>query len=165
MCRRVVGRLPRGLHAADPRQADAQRDRASPSIAKAAADGGADAISLINTCLGMAIDWRRRRPLLGNVLGGLSGPAIKPIALRAVYQVAQAVEIAAHRHRRHRHDRRRDGVSRRRRHGRSNRHGELLQSHGVDDNCSTQLPAALAELGAERLTDVVGTLRNGVVRG
>jgi dihydroorotate dehydrogenase (NAD+) catalytic subunit len=60
-------------------------------IAQAAAAGGADAISLINTCLGMAIDWRRRRPLLGNTLGGLSGPAIKPIALRAVYQVAQAV--------------------------------------------------------------------------
>lgn len=60
-------------------------------IAQAAAAGGADAISLINTCLGMAIDWRRRRPLLGNVMGGLSGPAIKPIALRAVYQVAQAV--------------------------------------------------------------------------
>jgi dihydroorotate dehydrogenase (NAD+) catalytic subunit len=63
------------------------------SIAKAAADGGADAISVINTCLGMAVDWRRRRPLLGNVLGGLSGPAIKPIALRAVYQVARAVTI------------------------------------------------------------------------
>ena len=47
--------------------------------------GGADAISLINTCLGMAADWRRRRPILGNVTGGLSGPAIKPIALRAVY--------------------------------------------------------------------------------
>lgn len=61
------------------------------SIAKGAAEGGADAVSLINTCLGMAVDWRRRRPLLGNVMGGLSGPAIKPIALRAVYQVAQAV--------------------------------------------------------------------------
>lgn len=60
-------------------------------IAKGAEAGGADAISLINTCLGMAIDWRRRRPRLGNVLGGLSGPAIKPIALRAVYQVARAV--------------------------------------------------------------------------
>ncbi len=60
-------------------------------IAKGAEAGGADAISLINTCLGMAIDWRRRRPLLGNVLGGLSGPAIKPIALRCVYQVARAV--------------------------------------------------------------------------
>jgi dihydroorotate dehydrogenase (NAD+) catalytic subunit len=62
------------------------------TIARAAAVGGADAISLINTCLGMAIDWRRRRPMLGNVLGGLSGPAIKPIALRAVYQAAQAVD-------------------------------------------------------------------------
>jgi len=63
-----------------------------PAIAKGAEAGGADAISLINTCLGMAIDWRRRRPMLGNVLGGLSGPAIKPIALRAVYQAAQAVK-------------------------------------------------------------------------
>jgi dihydroorotate dehydrogenase (NAD+) catalytic subunit len=63
-----------------------------PAIAKAAAAGGSDAISLINTCLGMAIDWRRRRPMLGNVMGGLSGPAIKPIALRAVYQAAKAVE-------------------------------------------------------------------------
>ncbi|HEX5471755.1 MAG TPA: dihydroorotate dehydrogenase [Lacipirellulaceae bacterium] len=63
-----------------------------PTMAKAAAAGGADAISLINTCLGMAINWRRRRPMLGNVMGGLSGPAIKPIALRAVYQAAQAVE-------------------------------------------------------------------------
>jgi dihydroorotate dehydrogenase (NAD+) catalytic subunit len=63
-----------------------------PQIARAAAAGGADAISLINTCLGMAIDWRRRRPMLGNVVGGLSGPAIKPIALRAVYQAAQATD-------------------------------------------------------------------------
>lgn len=61
-------------------------------IARAAEAGGADAISLINTCLGMAVDWRRRRPLLGNILGGLSGPAIKPIALRAVYQVSRAVK-------------------------------------------------------------------------
>jgi dihydroorotate dehydrogenase (NAD+) catalytic subunit len=63
-----------------------------PTMAKAAAAGGADAISLINTCLGMAIDWRRRRPMLGNVVGGLSGPAIKPIALRAVFQAAQTVD-------------------------------------------------------------------------
>lgn len=62
------------------------------AIAKAAEAGGADAISLINTVLGMAIDWRKRRPMLGNVVGGLSGPAIKPIALRCVYQVAQAVK-------------------------------------------------------------------------
>jgi dihydroorotate dehydrogenase (NAD+) catalytic subunit len=61
------------------------------TIARAAAGGGADAISLINTVLGMAIDWRRRRPLLGGRMGGLSGPAMKPIALRCVYQAAQAV--------------------------------------------------------------------------
>src|SRR5207237_3741523 len=59
------------------------------SIAKAAADGGADAVSLINTFVGMAIDWRRKRPVLGNVTGGLSGPAIKPLALRMVWQVAK----------------------------------------------------------------------------
>jgi dihydroorotate dehydrogenase (NAD+) catalytic subunit len=63
------------------------------TIAKAAEAGGADALSLINTCLGMAVNWRKRRPVLGNVVGGLSGPAIKPIALRIVYQVAKAVKI------------------------------------------------------------------------
>jgi dihydroorotate dehydrogenase (NAD+) catalytic subunit len=62
-------------------------------IARAAADGGADAVCCINTILGMAIDWRRKKPMLGNVMGGLSGPAIKPVALRCVYQVAQAVNI------------------------------------------------------------------------
>jgi len=62
-------------------------------VAQAAADGGADAVSVINTVQGMAVDWRRRRPLLGNVLGGLSGPAIKPIALRCVHQIARAVKI------------------------------------------------------------------------
>jgi dihydroorotate dehydrogenase (NAD+) catalytic subunit len=61
-------------------------------IAQAAEAGGADAISLINTCQGMAVDWRKRRPMLGNVIGGLSGPAIKPIALRCVYQAANAVK-------------------------------------------------------------------------
>jgi dihydroorotate dehydrogenase (NAD+) catalytic subunit len=62
-------------------------------IAQAAASAGCDAVSLVNTFQGMAIDWKRRRPVLGNVLGGLSGPAIKPLALRIVWQVAQAVEI------------------------------------------------------------------------
>ncbi|QDU93535.1 dihydroorotate dehydrogenase [Lignipirellula cremea] len=62
-------------------------------IALAAEQGGADAISAINTLLGMAVDWRRKRPLLGNGMGGLSGPAIKPVALRCVYQIAQAVKI------------------------------------------------------------------------
>jgi dihydroorotate dehydrogenase (NAD+) catalytic subunit len=62
-------------------------------MAQAAEAGGADAVSLINTCLGMAVNWRRRQPMLGRVMGGLSGPAIKPIALRAVYQASQAVSI------------------------------------------------------------------------
>jgi len=59
-------------------------------IARAAADGGADAVSLTNTFVGMAIDWRKRRPILGNITGGLSGPAIKPLVLRIVWQVAKA---------------------------------------------------------------------------
>jgi dihydroorotate dehydrogenase (NAD+) catalytic subunit len=62
-------------------------------VAKAARDGGADAVTVINTCQGMAVDWRRRKPMLGNVVGGLSGPAIKPIALRCVHQVRRAVDI------------------------------------------------------------------------
>ena len=62
-------------------------------IAKAAADGGADAVSLVNTLLGMAVDWRLRRPVLGNGTGGLSGPAIKPIVLRMVWQVARTRAI------------------------------------------------------------------------
>jgi len=62
-------------------------------IAKAAADGGADAVSAVNTFVGMAVDWRRRRPILGNVTGGLSGPAIKPLALRAVWRIAQLKAI------------------------------------------------------------------------
>lgn len=63
------------------------------SLAKACEDAGADAVSLINTLLGMAIDIQSRRPILKNNFGGLSGPAIKPIALRMVYEVAQTVNI------------------------------------------------------------------------
>jgi dihydroorotate dehydrogenase (NAD+) catalytic subunit len=63
------------------------------AIALAVEKGGADAISLINTLTGMAIDIETRRPVLANVTGGLSGPAIKPVALRMVWQVAQAVKI------------------------------------------------------------------------
>ncbi len=59
------------------------------AIAAAAADGGADAVSAVNTYLGMAIDWRSRRPRLAHVTGGLSGPAIKPLALRAVWSIAR----------------------------------------------------------------------------
>ena len=62
-------------------------------VAATVAEAGADAISLINTVKGMAIDIATRRPLLGNRTGGLSGPAIKPIALSMVYEVASAVEL------------------------------------------------------------------------
>ncbi len=127
-------------------------------IGLAAEQAGADALTAINTCLGMAVDWRRRVPRLGNVLGGLSGPAIKPIALRAVYQLRQAVSIPI------------IGV------------GGIAS---VDDcmeffvvgACAVQigtasffqptavidildrLPEALQTLGAERLSDIVGTIR------
>jgi dihydroorotate dehydrogenase (NAD+) catalytic subunit len=131
-------------------------------IAVAAADAGADAVSLINTVLGMAIDWRKRRPLLGNVVGGLSGPAIKPIALRCVHQASQAL--------------RKRGLT-----------TPLVGIGGIatiDDvmefivagasavqigtanyydptvsmKLADQLPAALAQAGAASLSDLVGTL-------
>lgn len=63
------------------------------AIARAVEDGGADAVSLINTLIGMAINLKTKRPELANVIGGLSGPAIKPVALRMVYEVARAVSI------------------------------------------------------------------------
>ena len=63
------------------------------SIAKAVEDEGADSVSLINTMLGMAIDVERRRPCLSTVTGGLSGPAVRPVAVRMVWQVAKAVGI------------------------------------------------------------------------
>jgi dihydroorotate dehydrogenase (NAD+) catalytic subunit len=68
----------------------------SPNVvvmARACEDAGADALSLINTLTGMAIDLNRRRPVLANITGGFSGPAIKPIALRMVWQVAKAVKL------------------------------------------------------------------------
>jgi len=128
-----------------------------PEMALAAAEGGADAISLINTCQGMAVDWRRRRPLLGNVVGGLSGPAIKPIALRAVYQAAQAVDVPIL------------GI------GGIATIDDVMEflvagasavQLGTVNFCHPTasmtildaLPGALAELGATRVADVVGTL-------
>jgi dihydroorotate dehydrogenase (NAD+) catalytic subunit len=63
------------------------------ALARAAADGGADAVSVMNTIRGMSIDVRTRRPRLGNVIGGLSGPAIHPIAVRLVFETARAVSI------------------------------------------------------------------------
>ncbi|MCY3014971.1 MAG: dihydroorotate dehydrogenase, partial [Planctomycetota bacterium] len=127
-------------------------------VARGARDGGADALTVINTCQGMAVDWRRRKPLLGNVVGGLSGPAIKPIALRCVYQVRQAVDTPI------------IGV------------GGIMTIDDVmeflvtgasavqigtasfaEPRSSTRLldalPAALAEAGVTRVADLVGTLR------
>jgi dihydroorotate dehydrogenase (NAD+) catalytic subunit len=92
LCRRVVA----GVRAATSRPVLA---KLTPNVtdiaavARGAEDGGADAVTVINTCQGMAVDWRRRRPLLGNVIGGLSGPAIKPIALRCVHQIRRASGI------------------------------------------------------------------------
>ena len=63
------------------------------AIAKACEDAGADAVSLINTLMGMRIDLRRRKPILANTTGGMSGPAVFPLALRMVYQVYEAVRI------------------------------------------------------------------------
>ena len=63
------------------------------SIAKACEDAGADGISLINTLLGMRIDLKTKKPVIANKMGGFSGPAIKPVALRMVYQVYEAVKI------------------------------------------------------------------------
>jgi dihydroorotate dehydrogenase (NAD+) catalytic subunit len=127
-------------------------------MARAAADGGADAISLINTVLGMAVDWRHRRPMLGNVLGGLSGPAIKPVALRCVHQVAQAVGVPL------------IGIggiatiddcmeflvtgASAVQVGTANYYDPSVTMRLLD-----QLPVALAEFGASRVRDVVGTLR------
>lgn len=62
-------------------------------IAKAVEEAGADSVSLINTMLGMAVDVERRRPVLSTITGGLSGPAVKPVAVRMVWQVAKAVKI------------------------------------------------------------------------
>ena len=63
------------------------------SIAKACEAGGADGVSLINTLMGMRIDLKRRKPIIANKTGGFSGPAIKPVAVRMVYQVYEAVKI------------------------------------------------------------------------
>ncbi len=64
-----------------------------PAVAVAAQEGGADAVSLVNTFLGMAVDLKTRRPVFKNIFAGLSGPAIKPLALRLVWLVAQSVDI------------------------------------------------------------------------
>lgn len=63
------------------------------AVAEKVAEAGADALSMINTLLGMAIDIKKRSPLLGNVMGGLSGPAVRPVAVRAVWQVYREVKL------------------------------------------------------------------------
>lgn len=127
-------------------------------IARAAEAGGADALCVINTLLGLAVDWRRRRPRLGAGCGGLSGPAIKPVALRAVYQVAQAVRVPV------------VGV------GGIESIDDCMEflvagasavqigtanfyKPTVSIDILDALPGALAELGARRIADVAGTLR------
>lgn len=127
------------------------------AIARGAQDGGADAVTLINTCQGMAVDWRRRKPLLGNVIGGLSGPAIKPIALRCVHQVRQKLDIPI------------VGV------GGIMTIDDCMEffvagasavqvgtANFAEPVVSTRLldalPAALAEIGAHAMSEVIGTL-------
>ncbi len=63
------------------------------AIAKAAEQGGADGLTAINTLIGMKVDWRKRRPVIARGIGGLSGPAIRPVAVRMVYEVARAVRV------------------------------------------------------------------------
>jgi dihydroorotate dehydrogenase (NAD+) catalytic subunit len=127
-------------------------------IAQAAADGGADAVSLVNTFVGMAVDWKKRRPILGNVTGGLSGPAIKPLALRVVWQVATKVRIPV------------IGI------GGIGTVDDVMEflvagasavqigtANFYDPTASMRildgLPAALEHLGAKSVSEVVGTLR------
>lgn len=127
-------------------------------IARAAAEAGADAVSLVNTFQGMAIDWKKRRPILGNVLGGLSGPAIKPLALRIVWQVRQALSIPI------------IGI------GGIQTLDDVMEfllagataiqvgtanfyNPGLANQLVQELPAALQLLGATRPAEVVGTLQ------
>ncbi len=127
-------------------------------IAQAVAEAGADAVSLINTFQGMAVDWKRRRPVLGNVLGGLSGPAIKPLALRIVWQVSQAVKIPI------------IGI------GGIQSIDDVMEfflvgataiqvgtanfyNPGLANQLIRELPAALQILGADSVAEIVGTLK------
>jgi dihydroorotate dehydrogenase (NAD+) catalytic subunit len=127
-------------------------------IAQAAAAAGADAVSLVNTFVGMAVDWRRRRPILGNTTGGLSGPAIKPLALRLVWRVSRHVQVPVL------------GIGGI---GTLDDVMEFLVAGATavqlgtvnfyDPTASLRildgLPGALAELGAADVNEVIGTLR------
>jgi dihydroorotate dehydrogenase (NAD+) catalytic subunit len=126
-------------------------------VAKGAEAGGADAISAVNTCLGLAVDWRNRKPRLGNGFGGLSGPAIKPIALRCVRHIYTAVKIPV------------IGI------GGIETIDDVMEflvagasvvqigtANFYNPTATMQildaLPAALTELGAKTATEIVGTL-------
>ena len=110
-------------------------------MAHIAQEAGADALSLINTFVAMAIDADTRKPRIANVTAGLSGPAIKPIALRMVYDAAHAVKHSGDRHGRHFHRRRCRRVHARRRNRSADRHGQLLGSLRDRKNC--ERPAEL----------------------
>ena len=127
-------------------------------IAAAAARAGTDAVSLVNTFVGMAVDWRKRRPILGNITGGLSGPAIKPLALRLVWQVARQVPVPV------------IGI------GGISTIDDVMEfvvagasavqlgtvnffDPTASERLVSQLPAALGELGAASVKEVVGTLQ------
>jgi len=127
-------------------------------MVRAAADGGADAVTLSNTFVGMSVDWRKRRPILGNNTGGLSGPAIKPLVLRLVWKVAQAgiLPIVAS-----------GGIS---------NLDDVMEflvagasavqigtatfhDPGAAERIVAGLPEAIAFLGAKHIREIVGTLR------
>ena len=99
-------------------------------LARAAEQSGADALSLVNTFVALAIDARTRRSRIGAGFGGLSGPAIKPIALRMVYQAAQRGEDSGGGAGRNRHGNRCGRISHRRRHRGRGRHGNVSGTRG-----------------------------------
>lgn len=127
-------------------------------IAKAAYEAGTDAVTCINTVLGMSIDWRRQKPLLANNVGGMSGPAIKPIALRCVHQVASNVPVPI------------VGVggiatiddameffvagASAIQIGTANYYDPMVSTRIIE-----QLPQAISELGLNRLRDCIGSLK------
>lgn len=125
------------------------------AIAKACEDAGADGISLINTLLGMRIDLKKRQPVLANKMGGFSGPAIFPVAVRMVYQVSKAVNIPIMGM---------GGISSTRDVIEMMMAGATAVQVGAANlvnpytcrDLVTGLPGAMASLGIERLTDIIG---------
>ena len=130
------------------------------SFARAAEEAGADAVSLVNTFLAMAIDVETRRPKLSNVVGGLSGPAIRPIAVRMVYECRQAGEDPDHRHGRHRDAPRRARVHDRRRDRRAGRHRELRRSVHLAEAPRRPRATTWSGTASTRVADLVGHARH-----